>query len=281
MNRFYFYALLTISFCLVSPNVKIGQGFFCSAIASDLVADPSLKKTGIDKTVDPHGKQGLCHYCHVAMSPKQGRPEFRLGTEEATCLSCHEHRGATLDDYLRRMVPNVEFKEEMISYFVKHKDFSCHTCHQVMCLRNSGKNLQFRDPHVQLDSAGKVIESVCLFCHIVVPDHRTRASGNQAMRYDLAYVCSLCHMMSSKKTGLGFRSRMTEKMVRHKESFERTHDVSLPLGPDNTVICASCHNPHQAGVVLGKGSGKPHKHGHSLILEDPWELCIACHQGKY
>ena len=74
---------------------------------------------------------------------------------------------------------------------------------------------------------------------------------------------------------------MTEAMIRKKEEFEKEYDVSLPLGPNNTVVCASCHNPHQIGVILGKGGFATPPREHRLVLEDIWKLCTACHLGNY
>ena len=53
-----------------------------------------------DSKVDPHGKEGLCHYCHDSNVVEKGKARFRLNTVEATCLECHGKRGATLEDYL-------------------------------------------------------------------------------------------------------------------------------------------------------------------------------------
>jgi hypothetical protein len=122
--------------------------------------------------VDPHGKEGLCHYCHDSNVVEKGKARFRLNTVEATCLECHGKRGATLEDYLKRMLPDVKIKKKLIVYFAKHPDFSCHSCHNVMCLRSTRKELQYRNPHMQLDKEGRIIEKSCLFCHAVLPDYK-------------------------------------------------------------------------------------------------------------
>ena len=111
--------------------------------------------------VDPHGKEGMCHYCHSSKVVEEGRAGFRLNTVEATCLECHGKRGATLEDYLQRMLPDVKTKKKMIAYFTKHPDFSCHTCHHEMCQSHSRKQLQKRNPHIQLDKEGRIIDLAC------------------------------------------------------------------------------------------------------------------------
>lgn len=234
-----------------------------------------------DITIDPHGKEGMCHYCHDSKVVEKGKGKFRLNTEGDTCLECHGKRGVSHEVCLQRMMPRVRIKHQLIRYFMKQADFSCHTCHHVMCQSNSRKELRLRNPHIQLDNNGKVIEKTCLFCHTIVPDYKHPSFENVVMRYNISYLCSLCHVMSTQKKGLGFGEHMTDAMVRQKKKFEKKHDVSLPLGPNNTVICASCHNPHQQGVILGKGGYANVSGGHRLVSEDPWQLCTACHLGTY
>lgn len=232
--------------------------------------------------IDPHGKEGFCHHCHGTNDVDPDNLTFKMGTIDLTCLKCHSQRGATMEDYLRRMLPDVEIKDELIVYFLEHHEFSCHTCHNVMCKRSSKEDLLFRNPHIQLDENGEIIEHTCLFCHTMVPDWRHPDPEHANMRYDITYLCSICHAMSTEKRGLGFGEPMTREMVEAKERFEEEHDVSLPLGPGDTVVCASCHSPHQSGVILGKkGRGEHVEQTHALVVDDPWELCKACHTGRY
>lgn len=236
---------------------------------------------GAEITVNPHGKKELCYYCHKSNLVEDGKPEFRLNTVKETCIECHKKRGATFKDYLRRMLPDVRDKEKLIVYFLEHPDFSCHSCHHVICQSDSREELKRRNPHVQLDSNAKPIKKRCLFCHTIFPDYLHPGSQETVMRYDLTYLCSACHVMMSQKGGLGLGKRMSEAMIRKKEEFEKEYDVSLPLGPNDIVVCASCHNPHEFGVVLGKRGNTTPSGEHRLVVEDPWRLCTACHLGQY
>lgn len=257
---------------------KVACSSLCLVLYFCLLLLPAVALSGAP--VDPHGKEGMCHYCHRFKVVEEGKAEFRLNTVEATCLECHGKRGATLEDYLKRMLPDIKIKKKLIVYFTKHPDFSCHSCHNVMCLRSTRKELQYRNPHIQLDKEGRIIEKACLFCHAMLPDYKHPSRENVAMRYDISYLCSLCHAMASEKVGLGLGKTMTQAMIQKKKQFEREYDVSLPLGPNDTVVCASCHNPHQSGVILGKGRGATTGE-HRLVLEDIWLMCTACHLGKY
>jgi hypothetical protein len=258
---------------------RIARRGFLSVLYLSFLLLPSNVLPDIDIKVDPHGKEGMCQYCHTSKVVEEGKAGFRLNTVEATCLYCHGKRGATLEDYLQRMLPDVKIKKEMIGYFKGHTDFSCHICHHEMCQSHSRKELQLRNSHIQIYRAGGIIEKACLFCHTILPDYKHPSPEDAVMRYDISYLCSLCHVMSTQKRGLGFGEPMTSAMMRKKELFEKEYDVTLPLGPNNTVICASCHNPHQAGVILGKGGQAIQPGKHRLIVDDLWGLCVACHRG--
>lgn len=238
----------------------------------------------IDNTVSPHGEEGKCHYCHNSRVVDKNNVGFRKSSEEEVCIECHIDRGANMTDYLKDMLPNVAAKSRLIEYLSKHPDFSCHSCHNVMCLANSRKELRYRNPHIQLDKEGKSIKKTCLFCHTVTPtkemDETEKVNKRYGLRYDLEYLCIICHVMSSRKKGCSGK-KMSAEMIKKKEQFEKKYDVVLPLGPSGTVICASCHNPHQAGVSVGKSEKTKLPDNHRLVVEDSWQMCTACHTGKY
>ena len=207
---------------------------------------------------------------------------FLKNSVVAACLTCHGKKGASLEKYLQRMLPDVKMKKKLIDYFAKHPDFSCHTCHNAMSpTKSPGKQLLHRNPHIQLDEQGDIIEKACLFCHTELPDYKHPSHENMVMRYAISYLCSLCHVMASQKVGLGLGECMTEAMLKKKQQFEKEYDVCLPLGPNNTVVCASCHNPHQPRVILGKGGYGATTGEHRLVLKEIWKLCSACHLGNY
>ena len=65
------------------------------------------------------------------------------------------------------------------------------------------------------------------------------------------------------------------------KKFETKYNIILPVGPDNTVICASCQNPHQQGVILSESACKGSGERYRLRVGDVWALCTACHGGRY
>jgi hypothetical protein len=231
--------------------------------------------------VDPHGKAGKCQYCHTSKVLESAEGGFHKSSIEAACLECHGKKGQNLKEYLQRMLPDVKIKSRLVDYFGDHPDFSCHSCHNAMSpTKSSRKDLIRRNPHIQLNQDGEIIEKACLFCHSELPDYKNPGIHNVKMRHNVSYLCSLCHAMSSNKGGLGYGKRMTAAMIQKKRKFEKEYDVSLPLGSNNTVVCASCHNPHQPGIILSKG-GEDVAGEHRLVLDDIWMMCTACHLGNY
>jgi hypothetical protein len=264
-----FLFLMVFSFLLLLTNSPADS-------PADAVESPPVYSQG--KKVDPHGQEGMCNYCHINTEVEEGKANFRLDTVEAVCIECHYELGSSLEDYLQRMLPDIPVKEGLITYFVKQPDFSCPTCHFQMCQGNSRMELRRRNPHIQLDYRKNPIEKKCLFCHAAMPDYSHPEYEKVVMRYDISYVCSLCHFMMSAPKG----KTMTEAMVAKKEKSEKIFYIFMPLGPNNKVVCASCHNPHQPGVPLGKGKyAAARGEKNRLRLESCKQLCVACHVGNY
>lgn len=254
--------------------------YCCRLLVVMGLAFPSMVQSST-QPVDPHGKEGMCKYCHISQEVSKGRAELWDNNIGKLCQGCHKaRRHVKIREYLQIRLPDIEAKDRIISYFAKQPDFSCITCHDMICLTDSPKQLLNKDPHVQLDSDGAIIERACLSCHTSVPDYRKPDSADTEMRYEISNLCVLCHVMSSERIKMGHGEQMTTQMINTKKEFEEKYDISIPLGPGNRVICASCHKPHQAGVILGKGKKYGNKpRNHRLILLDYWALCDACHPG--
>jgi hypothetical protein len=82
--------------------------------------------------IDPHGKAGMCTYCHTSNVTETAEGGYRKNSIEAACLECHGKKGANLKEYLHGMLPDVRNKKKLVDYFGGHPDFSCHSCHNAM-----------------------------------------------------------------------------------------------------------------------------------------------------
>lgn len=83
-------------------------------------------------------------------------------------------------------------------------------------------------------------------------------SGNHAGNFD--------HMVKPSARMLSVMKNMEEKF-----------GIILPLDSEGKMTCATCHNPHDTGVIppespASKGAGSKYRH------RLPERLCIECHQ---
>lgn len=137
------------------------------------------------------------------------------------------------------------------------------------------------DPHVMLDSNGKIREingmPVCLVCHALTPDPRKSRANDVFFKADVAFLCWRCHApMVSPIFDEHFLTSPSPAMSNYIARSVRDLKVMIPLIPRNRITCSTCHNPHQKGVILFGPSAKGADAQHRLRLPMP-ELCKACH----
>ncbi|MDD5771868.1 MAG: cytochrome c3 family protein [bacterium] len=131
--------------------------------------------------------------------------------------------------------------------------------------------------HYQIDSTtGKVIESTCLFCHSSRPDEKVEGVKKAEFRSPVLFLCLSCHN-DRKHPGVtpsqpdGVNHIVVPKEVPGK----------LIIPPDlhetdkKMIHCATCHNPHQDGLIGGRRglvAGTERKR---------FLVCTTCHIGKF
>jgi cytochrome c peroxidase len=72
-------------------------------------------------------------------------------------------------------------------------------------------------------------------------------------------------------------TRPTAKTIATMKKMEEELRVVLPLDAEGKMTCATCHNPHEKGVISAEspaatGAGSKYR----LRLPEP--PCIACHE---
>jgi len=194
--------------------------------------------------------------------------EWPLQEQKITCLTCHNARIQMTENPLAKLVQSSFVRQPFSS---SQSDF-CFTCHQRI-------DYQTVNPHRQLDMSGAVKEESCLLCHQSVPNQgQTNDPATITLKSEQTRLCVSCHggKQANHPTSGTHLVKMPDSM---KEGFTRQsadRGVYLPL-ERNTISCATCHNPHQKGVVLRKetaaGAGEPY----FLRIRRGRELCITCH----
>jgi hypothetical protein len=184
-------------------------------------------------------------------------PGWPLLEGKIVCQTCHDigmtagHKGAraTKSDWLR---PGLG----------RGPDALCASCH---------KAVQFSrvNPHRMMTPEGQAVPADCLLCHKLPPDPKTMVrTGKWDLRADVMTLCRSCHYfhvdwfdpghMGAKvppkilaymraKEAAGPTTRPSREMVAKMLS-AKAHPQEWALGAGETLICTSCHNPHQKGV---------------------------------
>ena len=189
--------------------------------------------------------------------------DLPLEKGKLTCLTCHDiYRQCQLrfeDKYSLRGMP-----------YRKTTDF-CFKCHDE-------SNYQMLNPHKQLDEKGNIIIDKCLYCHTEKLDVTSEHRDNPKLIGNLGPLCERCHIRLAMRGG-GFNhlaKPSAKTMARIKQTEERFGAV-LPLDRDGKTTCATCHNPHEKGVIpegmpAARGAGSPHR------LRLPPPMCQWCHK---
>jgi predicted CXXCH cytochrome family protein len=135
-------------------------------------------------------------------------PEFALAPDgRLMCRTCHRlHGGNPATDFL-----NVADSEESFD-----RGAFCARCH--------GKQMVRINPHHARQGMGR-----CTFCHASVPKGAER--GAAATRIAIVKLCDFCHDALARN---------------HPRNIDPTLSLpeGLPLGPDGSWTCATCHEPH-------------------------------------
>lgn len=130
-----------------------------------------------------------------------------------------------------------------------------------MCSKCHNKNgYKIFDPHTQITEDGDMLKEKCLYCHPDKPDEKnaTFAKGKDIKFVkNLKELCMGCHSkeydqahpVNAKHVG-----KPSDEMITMMKDSERQFGIILPLNYEGEIMCATCHNPHERGVIPGDKS---------------------------
>jgi hypothetical protein len=186
---------------------------------------------------------------------------------------------------------------------VQKKDV-CSRCH-------ISEGYKIFDPHTQLNANGEIIKEKCLYCHPEKPDEQTATYNskreNIKFKRHLKVLCLGCHIKQYDISHPVNANHMLEpkpEMYELMRASEKRFDIRLPLNYEGKIMCATCHNPHEKGVIpegntAAKGAGEKFRVRLIDKAEDPESekeiqrslirlygnttssrLCLTCHEDK-
>lgn len=263
------------------------------------------------RSIDPHWNDLHCLSCHERQPLKGDAPLLEKGDSNALCNRCHASVYARSDIHPVGIKPSehVRIPADMI---LEDGKLTCATCHdslrQVGCVKKEKRavtNILFLrgkqksrnsfcflchfeetykllNPHDQVNEKGQIQEETCLFCHSSIPDLQIR--GPEKVSFVVqnpdAY-CIGCHHGFTRKhpAGIDHLRIPSEKILATLETSIQRIGVELPLFKGK-VVCATCHNPHQTGVIQFSAAATGTKRGNKLRLMPGLMQCVGCHWDK-
>ncbi len=209
-------------------------------------------------------------YIHpVGMKPskekkKQMPASFPLKRGKIVCSTCHN---------IAQQCQKSKFKRTSVrgSPYPKRYDI-CFLCHNV-------KEYEMLNPHKQLDTEKNIVIDQCLYCHIEKPDEKYSGSKDITLKSDIEVLCQRCHNIQGNHSGNAnhLQRKPSAKGIKQMNIMKEKFNIILPLDSEGKLTCATCHNPHEKGVIDSNkpsAKGADSKYRHRL----PGKMCTKCHQ---
>lgn len=270
-----------------------------------------LQRAKTARNINPHWNNHLCLCCHQRKPDKKNSHLREDGNADRICNRCHSSKYAPKNIHPVGMVPSrqIQLPPDMP---LQENRLSCFTCHdpnlQMGLAGHESKKrsnpfflrreslsrngfcfichlreaYQRMNPHVQLDEQGNIREETCIFCHpfrpdvsVMGPEHVDFIVGNPDE------YCMGCHhgFARGHPAGIDHLRRPSKKILRAINASVHRIGVALPLF-QGKIICATCHNPHQQGVLKIRASAAGSQRTSKLRLMPGNRQCLGCHRGK-
>lgn len=150
------------------------------------------------------------------------------------------------------------------------------------------------NPHEQISDEGDILWGKCIICHANTPDvniEKTIKDVSLRLGEDPSEICGRCHVVRPHPAGeassadvkmSGFIAPnhlvIPSKMVAVNIRFAQKDKLTMfPLDPKSgKIICSTCHNPHEKGLLHGKAD-----FGADAIFRSrsgTVDICQSCHR---
>lgn len=273
-------------------------------LLSSQAAEPglTLSLAGLPDATNIHHQAQYCSLCHQAGSNAPPAFEVRPRAGLDVNCRCHYNHPEDLRHPTDVVLPEAMRSRMPASFPLSDGKMTCVTCHsfKVLCAPQKPEASSLRgapypdrsafcyqchdaakyerlNPHRQLDTAGKIVEEKCLFCHIKKPDETRATFASIKLVGGLEMLCRGCHDVSDlHPAGKRHMVRPTLEYQARMRRLENHYGIVLPLDEKGRLTCITCHNPHEEGVIPKSQAGAPGA-GQALRQRLPKALCAECH----
>ena len=214
----------------------------------------------------------------LARMPKAFKKNLAKG-DNTTCITCHDvilqcTRGTT--------AARLHNRTFIRGGTYRSRTGFCYQCHDKAAYKK-------QNAHDQISDAGIVNEDKCLVCHKSVPKQNINSDATDtALQTDSNWseICLNCHKWEPHPGGnMNFFSTNkkppdhlvvpSSKIFKHMAKITKKSNIDMPLEPGTgKIYCATCHNPHERGVIKKVSSAKGADEKGRLRSSS---ICLICH----
>lgn len=151
------------------------------------------------------------------------------------------------------------------------------------------------NPHEQINDEGAILWNKCSICHPVMPDiKKAKSIEDVKIRFedDPKQMCYRCHPQPMHPGGewigrafgrIGAPNHLvvpTPVIIRNQELSLKETFTMLPRDPKTgKQFCATCHNPHERGLLIGRAdTGSDSQQRKRTLRLVGATLCQYCHR---
>jgi hypothetical protein len=299
--------LLSIGCSYEASGIKFGKAgsIFASQKAPE---GAELFVSRVSNTTDIHYSAKYCTECHVQTPLEKGPKFLRYEGDFKGLCRCHYNN---TENYIHPvdLKPSEDLKPRIPSDLpLQDGKVTCATCHDIviqctdkplervflreqkflrgapyknrtaLCFKcHDQATYQKYNPHQQLNQSRQIVKSTCLYCHSEVPDEGRATDQDVKLLANPELICVGCHSrMTVHPWHVKHVGKPPFEIAKRIEELRDRYHIILPLDEDGKITCATCHNPHEKGVIpdkrLGaKGASEKFRHR----IRD--NMCVKCH----
>jgi hypothetical protein len=294
-------------YTIIFPGaVILALSLICAVQGSETISIKAADKVTDRTNVHYTGK--YCDVCHEKKPEPGGEKYLRFNSDFNLLCKCHMYKPGEYTHPVD-IIPSEEKRKKIPPDLpLQNGKLSCITCHDISLQCEENPEVQFSnrrflrgapfakrtelcfkchddtqyrklDPHNnQLDENGNIVAAKCLYCHKKKPDELTDSFQEVKLLGDPLTLCQRCHMKSANHPANANHLVMPSLNILSKiKETERQYDVIFPLDYNGKIFCATCHNPHQKGVIPSERIGA-RVAGSEFGQRFPGKICLACHE---